>query len=139
MNPLTAKVGEIVLTGAAQKALDLGFDKLKSVLTRVRTELNTPQYDIDRDRAFYGVSVGFDCCSDQFFRAESDSFYLPKVRRVVENGFSFWIDPEDGLFASRGTSSRVLGDMSRLTVDSLKRISIVCRGALAHLPRSRLP
>ena len=57
MNPLTARVGEIVLTGAAQKALDLGFDKLKSVLTRVRTELNTPQYEIDKALSDHQLEV----------------------------------------------------------------------------------
>jgi hypothetical protein len=48
MDPEVGKLTELVLSAGARKALDLGFDKLKSVLTRVKTELSTPQYEIDK-------------------------------------------------------------------------------------------
>jgi hypothetical protein len=48
MDPGLEKITELVLTSAARRALDLGFDKLKSVLTRVKTELSTPQFEIDK-------------------------------------------------------------------------------------------
>ena len=48
MDPGLEKLTELVLTTGAQKALELGYDKLRSVLTRVKTELSTPQYEIDK-------------------------------------------------------------------------------------------
>lgn len=48
MYPGLEKLGEFALRAGAPKALDFGFDRLKSVLTRVKTELSTPQYEMDK-------------------------------------------------------------------------------------------
>ena len=48
MDPSGQQITEIVLRTAAGKVLELGFDKIKSVLGRVKTELSTPQFEIER-------------------------------------------------------------------------------------------
>jgi len=39
---------DLVLTTAARKALELGFDKLTSVFTRVNVEISTPAFEIEK-------------------------------------------------------------------------------------------
>jgi NACHT domain len=42
------KLAEVVLSGAMKKALELGFDNMTSVLKRLKSELSTPQFEIEK-------------------------------------------------------------------------------------------
>jgi predicted NACHT family NTPase len=46
--PRMDKLAELALTAATKKALDLAFDGLNSVLKRVKSQLSTPQYEIEK-------------------------------------------------------------------------------------------
>jgi len=48
MDQHAEKLLELVLPLAAKKALELGFDKVTAVLSKVRASLSTPQYEIEK-------------------------------------------------------------------------------------------
>lgn len=48
MDQHAEKLLELVLPLAAKRALELGFDKVTAVLSKVRASLSTPQYEIEK-------------------------------------------------------------------------------------------
>jgi Cdc6-like AAA superfamily ATPase len=48
MNEGTQKLVEMALSVTARKAIELGFDKITSVLNKVQANLSTPQFEIEK-------------------------------------------------------------------------------------------
>jgi hypothetical protein len=111
MDPALERLGELALTTGTRKALDLGFDKLKSVLTRVKTELSTPQYEIDKAISDHQAEVrtwaaGISFSETPLGRKLSDIFvplniYVSKRRNQYDHEPIPDVDLEDTLTHDR--------------------------------------
>jgi hypothetical protein len=122
MDPALEKLDELALTVGARRALDLGFDKLKSVLTRVKTELSTPQYEIDKAISDHQAEVRAWAAEVSFSetplgRRLSDIFiplsiYTSRRRSQYDQESLPDLDLEDTL-ASEGRSCIIFGQPGR--------------------------
>jgi hypothetical protein len=79
--PQMDKLTEIVLTVGAKKALELGFDGMTSVLSRLKSNLSTPQFEIEKaisdhqtEIARWASTISF---SDSPINRRLGDFFIP--------------------------------------------------------------